>query len=89
LPGSITLTYRKITRTLRDFPNGTLTIYINSETEYVDDEVGNDSWKSKKLDLEPGQVEIIVVFEKFNKSGYEDIHAEITEFEVQGMVYAA
>ena len=71
------------------FMNGELSIVVNGDKVYSDMEHSQDLWKEVTLPLEIGQVEIEIVYEKFNGVGCENLNAEINLLEVRGTKYSS
>jgi hypothetical protein len=87
--GTLTVRYRKDSSTLNGFNNGEFSIYINGKREHVDNELGNDLRKTARIELESGKVEIIMVYEKYNDAGYEDLNAQVDYFELRGTAHSS
>ena len=64
--GQLRIKYKKNTRMYSDFKNGELTVIVNGEDKHADSEEGYDTWKEVILPLEIGQVEIEILYEKYN-----------------------
>jgi len=73
---------------MNGFNNGEFTIYVNSERFYTDEEIGDNVRKTVSFALSRGPAEIILVYEKFNSPGYEDLNAVVDYFEVRGTALA-
>jgi len=74
---------------MNGFNNGEFTIYVNSERFYTDEEIGDNVRKTVSFALSRGPAEIILVYEKFNSPGYEDLNAVVDYFEVRGTALSA
>ena len=88
-PGSLTLRYKKTTKTYNGMPNGVLLIYVNGDRLYHDDSPLDSNWIVAKIDLPAGPSQIIISFEMYSASGYETLSATIDSLEVLGTDYSA
>ena len=87
--GHLKIRYRKITKVLNNFSNGDFKVFVNNEEKYIDSEVNNENWKEKTIYLLKGQVEIVLVFEKYGDQETGILTLELEHFEVRGTGYAA
>ena len=88
-PGSLSLRYKKTTKTISGMPNGVLLVYVNGEKLYHDDSPLDSRWTVITLDLPAGPSQVIVSFEMYSAQGHETLAATVDYLEVLGTDYNA
>ena len=83
-PGNLTIEYRKKTRMYEGIPNGVFLVYLNEISVLEDDSLVSDTYQTVSYPLQPGIVELVIQYEKYNTVGFEDLDAHIRLIELTG-----
>jgi hypothetical protein len=88
-PGEVKVTYRKDTMHLNGYKVGFLSIFINLQMEYFDDEIDESTWKSVALRLDPGNYEVYLEYRTLKSAKNPEPHAYISEIRVTGTEWSS